>query len=128
MRTLVFLLLAAVLLAGLPADAKPPHRRCDFPWRQSVKAKTATVNCWSRERNIDPERVLRIGRCESGPDLRDRYLADGHGGVFQHVVSLWDERARTYGAAGESINSTWAAAKVSTAMMQAGGWGHWTCR
>jgi len=127
-RTLVLLLLTAVLLAGLPADAKAPYRRCDFPWRQSTKAKTATVKCWSRERNIDAERVLRIGRCESGADLRDRYLADGHGGWSQQAMAYWPARAKQYGVAGASVNDTWAHARVATGMMAAGGWGHWSCR
>ena len=114
MRTLVLLLLGAVLLAGLPADAKPPHRRCDFPWRQSTKAKTQVIRCWAEVRGLPVEKVEPIPVCEAGPDRQDRYRGDGRAGPWQYPdYPDWD------------VADVWLSTKTATAALKRGEWSRW---
>lgn len=96
------------------ARAGGRHVRCEFPWRQSTRAKVATVRCWAEERGLDVERVLPIPRCEAGPDYQDRNGSDGRAGPWQHEDDgTWDPR------------HVWLATKAATHKLKQGEWSRW---
>lgn len=81
---------------------------------------------------IDPQRALRIAKCESGfnPNaVNYGYAENGNpSGLFQHLSGYWPARAAKYGYAGASVFDPVANANVTMGMWRDGGSGAWECR
>lgn len=77
-------------------------------------------------RGLDPEKVVRIARCEStfNPQARNGIYQ----GLFQHHAGYWPARAKKYGVAGASIFDAQAQIIVTTSMMADVGYGPWECK
>jgi len=74
----------------------------------------------------DVEDAIRIAECESNLQV-DIVSANGlYGGLFQHVLSVWDSRAAAVGFAGESYANPYANAAAAAALKGSGPWSpHW---
>ena len=72
----------------------------------------------------DVDIALRIAKCESGYNT-DAYNPAGYGGLFQHSIVYWDDRATAAGWAGASIYDGEANTAVSYWLYNQGGWKHW---
>lgn len=81
---------------------------------------------------VDPNRALRIAKCESGfnPNaVNYGYYENGHpSGLFQHISGYWGARAAKYGYAGASVFDPVANANVTMGMWRDGQAGLWECR
>ena len=81
---------------------------------------------------VDPNRALRIAKCESGfnPNaVNYGYNENGYpSGLFQHISGYWGARAAKYGYAGASVFDPVANANVTMGMRRDGQAGLWECR
>lgn len=81
---------------------------------------------------VDPNRALRIAKCESGfnPNaVNYGYNENGYpSGLFQHISGYWGARAAKYGYAGASVFDPVANANVTMGMWRDGQAGLWECR
>lgn len=119
------LLVAFVLLTAANASATHKHRQCGQHPRKNIHTRKQVVRCWAQKRGLPPRKIVRVARCESGPDLLDDTPGGLYSGTFQHARRYWPDRARAHRVGDYGIRNVWAQARVSTAMMRAGGWGHW---
>lgn len=103
--------------AGMPTNT--PH------------ARAAVIRCVAEHYGVNPDKALRVARCESYDALRARLEDDGNLGVFQMRERYWDERWRRYGEPLGLPNrplSVLVNAHVALAMVKDyGGWSHWSC-
>jgi len=80
---------------------------------------------------VDPNRALRIAKCESGfnPNaVNYGYNENGYpSGLFQHLSGYWGARAAKYGYAGASVFDPVANANVTMGMWRDGQAGLWEC-
>lgn len=80
---------------------------------------------------VDPNRALRIAKCESGfnPNaVNYGYNENGNpSGLYQHISGYWAGRAAKYGYAGASVFDPAANANVTMAMWRDGQAGLWEC-
>ena len=80
---------------------------------------------------VDPNRALRIAKCESGfnPNaVNYGYNENGYpSGLFQHISGYWGARAAKYGYAGASVFDPVANANVTMGMWRDGQAGLWEC-
>lgn len=81
---------------------------------------------------VDPNRALRIAKCESGfnPNaVNYGYNENGYpSGLFQHISGYWGARAAKYGYAGASVFDPVANANVTMGMWRDGQANLWECR
>ena len=81
---------------------------------------------------VDPNRALRIAKCESGfnPNaVNYSYNENGYpSGLFQHISGYWGARAAKYGYAGASVFDPVANANVTMGMWRDGAANLWECR
>ncbi len=74
----------------------------------------------------DVDTALRVAQCESNLDP-SAWNPAGYGGLFQHAMSAWDDRAEAAGWAGASIFDAEANTAVSAWLVYQDGWWHWSC-
>lgn len=74
----------------------------------------------------DVDRAVAVLRCESGGDATAKNPYSTASGLFQHLGSLWDERAADAGRPGADIFDPVANVAVAAWLVyEGGGWGHW---
>lgn len=74
----------------------------------------------------DVERALEVIRCESNGNPRAANPVSTARGLFQHLGSMWPERAGRAGWPGADIFDPEANVAVAAWLVyQGGGWGHW---
>jgi hypothetical protein len=124
-------------LKELPSQVKEIANK-DFP-EPTVSAPVAVsgdiqgiIVAAANKYGIDPQRALRIAKCESGfnPNAVNLgYAENGNpSGLFQHLSGYWPARAAKYGYAGASVFDPVANANVTMGMWRDGGAGAWECR
>ena len=98
-------------------DLVPPvvHRVSD--WRPLVAQ-------FFQARHVD--RALRVIRCESGGRANAKNPTSTASGLFQHLASMWPERAVDAGWAGADVFDPVANTAVAAWLVyHGGGWSHW---
>ncbi len=71
---------------------------------------------------------LRIIDCESGGDPIAKNPNSTASGLFQHLASLWDERAVAAGWEDADVFDPFANIAVAAWLLDNGGSGHWVCK
>ncbi len=71
--------------------------------------------------------ALRIIQCESGGDPLAKNPTSTASGLFQHLASLWEERAAKAGWADSDVFDPLANIAVAAWLLETGGPGHWVC-
>ncbi len=74
------------------------------------------------------EWALRIIRCESHGDPIAKNPHSTASGLFQHLASLWPERAAKAGFAGADVFDPIANIAVGAWLLENGGPGNWVCK
>jgi hypothetical protein len=72
--------------------------------------------------------ALRIIECESLGDPEAKNPSSSASGLFQHLASLWPERAAVAGFAGTDVFDPFANIGVAAWLLDNGGTGHWVCK
>lgn len=72
----------------------------------------------------DVDKAISVAICESGLNTA-AYNPAGYGGLFQHSIVYWPDRAAAAGWAGASIYDGNANAAVSAWLVNTDGWHHW---
>ena len=73
--------------------------------------------------------ALRIIRCESGGNPQAKNPRSTASGLFQHLASLWPDRAAKAGFAAQSVFDPEANVAVAAWLLyEGGGKSHWVCR
>ena len=72
--------------------------------------------------------ALRIIECESHGDPDAKNPRSTASGLFQHLASLWSERAAEAGWAGADVFDPQANIAVAAWLLETGGPGHWVCK
>lgn len=75
----------------------------------------------------DVEVALVVAQCESNLDPTAVNPSGLHGGLFQHAISAWDDRATNAGWEEASIFDPEANTAVSAWLVEVDGWWHWSC-
>ena len=68
-------------------------------------------------------KALHVADCESGFDPTAR--GNGYGGVYQHLISAWPDRAATFGFPDASVFNGRANSIVAVRMAHRSGWKPW---
>lgn len=141
MRGVIFalaLLLVAFLLAvviatrasALPGQCRFQH--LDKPtWTQHEEDATArcVVNRWPVPGGL--AKLKAVGECESGFNRLAVSPSGSYVGLFQHSLSSWPYRVRTYAPWGWTLRGRWQNSRtqlvVTVRMVRALGWSPWTC-
>lgn len=92
----------------------------------SPQTPEALIRAAARRRGVDPDYLVRVGRCESGlnPASSGRYL-----GMFQFSATTWNAMAPKAGEAGNSPFDARAAAETAAWAFANGHASHWPrCR
>jgi hypothetical protein len=101
-----------------------PYDNGDFPsaverWRPAVATYFPTEQVdWA----------LRIIECESHGDPNAKNPRSTASGLFQHLASLWEERAAAAGWPGADVFDPYANIAVAAWLFETGGPGHWVCK
>ena len=117
-------------LKELPSSPVKEIANKDFP-EPTVSAPVAVsgdiqgiIVAAANKYGIDPQRALRIAKCESGfnPNAVNLgYAENGNpSGLFQHLSGYWPARAAKYGYAGASVFDPVANANVTMGMWRDG--------
>jgi len=72
--------------------------------------------------------ALRILECESHGDPNAKNPNSTASGLFQHLASLWDDRAAAAGWEGADVFDPFANVAVAAWLFETGGPGHWVCK
>ena len=96
----------------------------EFTW--AVERWRPIVASYFPEDRIDW--ALRIIECESHGDPLAKNPASTASGLFQHLASLWDERATAAGWGGADVFDPLANIAVAAWLLDTGGPGHWVCK
>lgn len=91
------------------------------------------IECIAPHYGVGKDKAHSVAECESGHDPKAYNASgcngEGCGGVFQHHMGYWDERAANYGHAGASVFDGYANTHVAMQYVVAdGGWGAWECQ
>jgi hypothetical protein len=127
-----------VLAIGRWFGCQPPFGGLCVQDREAAKTVSALVPDWSGSvedwrplveaffASGDVSRAMSVIGCESGgdPDATNRYSTAS--GLFQHLGSLWGERAQLAGYSGSDIFDPLANVAVAAWLVyDGGGWSHW---
>jgi hypothetical protein len=130
---LLLAFLLAVVVVILPARASD---QCRFQhldkgtWTQHEEDVTArcVVNRWPIPGGLS--KLKAVGECESGWWRLSR-SPYGYVGLFQHDLSSWPYRVRTYAPWGWTLRGRWQNSRtqlvVTVRMVRALGWSPWSC-
>lgn len=122
-----FIGLVLAVAGGLsPFTPAPP---CAGMPVNTPEAREAVIRCVADYHGVDPDKAVRVARCEAYPELRARLVSNGNYGVFQ--MRFWQERwtkwGKPLGVRNDPLNLL-ANAHVALAMVaEYGGWSHWSC-
>ena len=100
------------------------ENRSEFDW--AVERWRPVVASYFPEDRIDW--ALRIIECESRGDPLAKNPSSTASGLFQHLASLWDERAAKAGWDGSDVFDPFANIAVAAWLLDTGGPGHWVCK
>jgi hypothetical protein len=95
-----------------------------FAW--AVERWRPVVAIYFPEDRIDW--ALRIIECESHGDPLAKNPTSTASGLFQHLASLWDERAIAAGWEDADVFDPFANIAVAAWLLDTGGPGHWVCK
>lgn len=128
---------ALSLFPGSIAQASPTggaHRRyqfvnsrvCPIDWRKGTKQVKRLIICAEHRWSVPggAAKALAIADRESHY-YPHAYNPSGAEGIYQHMKSLWPDRAFTYGFKGWSAFDARANIIVTMRMVHRGGWGPW---
>lgn len=96
----------------------------EFPW--AVERWRPVVAIYFPEELIDW--ALRVIECESHGDPLAKNPNSTASGLFQHLASLWDERAIAAGWEDADVFDPFANIAVAAWLLDTGGPGHWVCK
>ena len=100
-----------------PAELVPDQVESVEDWRPLVEA-------FFEPSEVD--RALRVIRCESGGDAAAKNPSSSASGLFQHLGSLWTDRAVKSGYDGADIFDPVSNVAVAAWLVyEGGGWSHW---
>lgn len=138
-RALVAAALLPALLGLVPGAARAvtpepqerivPKRVCPYDWQDSRREVKRLIRCAARHWGSPggADKALDVARCESGFDP-DAYNPAGYGGVYQHALRYWPDRAERWGFPNRSVFNGRANVIVSIRMARAAGsWSIWGC-
>lgn len=122
------LLLAAAVWAGgfTPFTPAPP---CAGMPHNTPETRAAVIRCVADFHGVDPEKAVRVAKCEAYDALRPRLIDNGNYGVFQmrYWQQRWTKWGKPLGVRNDPL-SLLANAHVALSMVaEYGGWSHWTC-
>jgi hypothetical protein len=95
----------------------------EFAW--AVERWRPVVAIYFPEDRVDW--ALRIIQCESHGDPLAKNPTSTASGLFQHLASLWDERAIAAGWGNADVLDPFANIAVAAWLLDTGGPGHWVC-
>ena len=101
-----------------------PYNNSEFAWDVERWRPLVTIH-------FPSDRVdwaLRIIECESHGEPNAKNPRSSASGLFQHLASLWDERAAAAGWAGADVFDPQANIAVAAWLLENGGPGHWVCK
>lgn len=124
-----------------PTTTQPPTTTTEPPTTTTTEPPTTTTTTGSGYSGVLTEAeardlfgryfsgdevdvALRIAVCESGLNT-NAYNPAGYGGLFQHSVAQWDDRAAAAGWAGASIYDGEANTAVAYWLYTQSGWSPW---
>jgi hypothetical protein len=138
-RALVAAALMPALLGLVPGTARAvtpeprerivPKRICPYEWKDSRRELKRLIRCAARHYGSPGgvDKALDVARCESRFDP-DAYNPAGYGGVYQHALRYWPDRADRWGFPDRSVFNGRANVIVSIRMARsAGDWDLWGC-
>ena len=121
---------AAAEAARIAAAAAAPHSDitgCNIDWRGGPTEVAKLIRCAVERWSVPggAEKAIAVASCESGMNpYRD---GNGYGGVFQHSLYYWPERAARFGFANYSVYNGRANVMVAIQYAHTYGWGAWSC-
>ena len=71
------------------------------------------------------DKAVLVARCESNYDPAAYNPSGPFGGLYQHSLAYWDDRAASAGWAGASVYGADANTAVTAWLLARDGWGHW---
>jgi hypothetical protein len=113
-------LLTALLMANGPYDTTGD----EFAW--AVERWRPVVAMYFPTDRVDW--ALHIIECESHGDPDAKNPRSTASGLFQHLASLWGERAAAAGWADADVFDPFANIAVAAWLLETGGPGHWVCK
>jgi GNAT superfamily N-acetyltransferase len=129
-RALVCTALAASLspLGTVPSASAAgtlPDHICHFAWWRGDREVKETIRCAAHRWEVQggARKALHVADCESGFDPSAR--GHGYGGVYQHLVSAWPDRAATFGFPDASVFNGRANSIVAVRMAHRASWKPW---
>jgi hypothetical protein len=97
--TLAAAVSGAGVAAAVPAGATETLKDsvCHFAWWQGPAKVKDTIRCAARRWEVKggAKKALRVADCESS--FNPRAKSEKYGGVYQHLISAWPDRAAFYG-------------------------------
>ncbi|MFM7719171.1 MAG: ubiquitin-like domain-containing protein [Actinomycetota bacterium] len=121
---------AAAEAARIAAAAAAPHSDitgCNIDWRGGPAEVAKLIRCAVERWSVPggAEKAIEIASCESG--MNPYRQGSGVGGVFQHSILYWPERAARFGFANYSVYNGRANVMVAIQYAHVYGWGAWSC-
>lgn len=101
-----------------------PYENGEFTW--DVERWRPLVSTYFPSDRIDW--ALHIIECESHGDPNAKNPRSTASGLFQHLASMWDDRAEAAGWAGSDVFDPLANVAVAAWLLETGGPGHWVCK
>jgi hypothetical protein len=100
-------------------------RICPIDWRQSAWHVKKLIRCVASYNGVSARKALYVAWRESRY-RPSAYNPDGPaGGIYQHLVKYWPDRAETYGFADWSVFNARANIFVTIRMVRRYGWSPW---
>lgn len=112
--------------ANEEAAPKSTITGCDFDWRAGPAQVEKLIRCAAERWSVPggPDKAVAVARCESG--MNPYREGSGVGGVFQHSLRYWPERATRFGFDGWSVYNGRANVMVAIQYAHLYGWSAWS--